>query len=376
MLRLLPTVKAFCAYPFQRLKFTPEGDVTMCCFHERKCLGNILKQDLMEIWNSPLAQEIRQETMAGQMHRTCRGDSCPLYHKMERPMFDVQTYQFPFEFEIDIPTQHCNVGGEHPTKKNPACLMCERHLRRFEDFWQDDHLEEVCQRLQPYIKHIHWLHIQGVAEPFWKDRIFQLLDLLGVEKYKHKVWISTTTNGTLMNERHRKLFLHYPKSTITWSMDAGSPLIYKIIRRLDMYDKIVENLKTYCQERNSNGQHVHIHNNINTINIGDVEKMVELAAEAGIDRLDFNATYGVPAICVNKENVHIFREAQKRIMFLSKKLGVFTTFMRDFTLDIEPAPTWDEVVRDFGEPEVVEKKVWSPPQAPETKKVVSLPVIQ
>ena len=62
--------------------------------------------------------------------------------------------------------------------------------------------------------------------------------------------------------------------------------------------------------------------------------MVRIAAEVGVDRLDFNATYDVPAICVNKENVHIFKEAQEKIVYLSRELGVNTTFMRDLTLGI------------------------------------------
>lgn len=347
MIKTEQDIKAFCSYPFQRLKFTPEGDVTMCCFHQRKCLGNILKDSLEDIWFSPLAEEIRKETLEGRLHKTCQGDSCPFFRKKNLPLQEFKQQHFPQEFEIDLPNQHCNIGGENPTAKNPACLMCERHYRDPKEFFQQDNLEEICKRLKPYMKHVRWLHIQGVAEPFWKDRIFEILEWLNVAEYKDDVWISTTTNGTLMNERHRNMFLEYPKSTITWSMDAGSPEIYKIIRRVDMFDRIVENMKAYAQQRNRSGQYIHIHNNINTINIVDVEKMVRLAASVGVDRLDFNATYGVPSICVNKENVHIFREAQKEIMVLARQLSVFTTFMRDLTLDIVDPPTLEEVFEEI-----------------------------
>jgi MoaA/NifB/PqqE/SkfB family radical SAM enzyme len=367
MLKTTQYVKAFCSYPFQRLKFTPEGDVTMCCFQQRKCLGNILTTGLREIWNSPLAEAVRAATARGVLHPTCKGESCPYFRRPSLDVADVESRPLPVEFEIDLPTQHCNIGGETPTEKNPACMMCERHLRRHEGFRQEDRLEEICKTLNPFVRHLKWLHIQGVAEPFWKDRIFELLDWLGVERYMARVWISTTTNGTLMTPARRAKFLHYPKSTITWSLDAGSPEVYKVIRRVDMYDRIVENLKAYSRERQP-GQYVHIHNNINTINVYDVEKMVELAADAGVDRLDFNATYGVPAICVSRENVGLFRDAQKRIMHRAKSLGVYTTFMRDFTLDIEAAPTWGEVVEEFGEPELVQlgipTRVYNPDQSP------------
>lgn len=347
MIKTDQNIKAFCSYPFQRLKCTPEGDITMCCFHERKCLGNILKSSLEDIWFSPLAEEIREETLKGSLHKTCQVDSCPFFKRKNLELQEFKQRKYPQEFEIDLPNQHCNIGGEVPSLKNPACIMCERHHRDPKEFYQQDHLEEICGKLKPYMKYAKWLHVQGVAEPFWKDRIFEILEWLGVPEHKEQVWISTTTNGTLMNERHRKMFLEYPKSTITWSMDAGSPEIYKIIRRVDMFEKIVENMKSYSNERNRNGQYIHIHNNINTINIVDVEKMVRLAAAVGIDRLDFNATYGVPSICVNHENVHIFYEAQKEIMILARQLGVFATFMRDLTLDIAVPPTVEEIFEEM-----------------------------
>lgn len=308
----------------------------MCCFQERKCLGNILEHTLEEIWNSPLAEEIRKVTMEGNLHRTCKIESCPFFRKTHlEPTTKITHRRMPVEFEIDIPTQHCNIGGEIPTKKNPACLMCERSLRDPKDFWQHDRLNEVCDRIKGHMGTARWLHVQGVAEPFWKGRIFEILERLAVAQHGERMWISTTTNGTLMTQRIRAQFLTYAKSTITWSMDAGSPEVYQTIRRVDMYDRIVENLRAYCQERDRCRQYVHIHNNINTINIQDVIRMVEVAADVGVDRLDFNPTYGIPSICVSSENVHIFREAQEKIIERSRQLGVFTTFMRDFSLDIQ-----------------------------------------
>jgi MoaA/NifB/PqqE/SkfB family radical SAM enzyme len=324
-------IKAFCSYPWTRVKFTPEGDVTMCCFHARKCLGNIFQNSFEEIWFSPLAEQIRKDTSNQILHRTCSGNSCPFSKLKNLPLINFDHGKFPHELEIDLPNQHCNIGGERPNAKNLACLMCERNRRDPDEFYQEDRLEEICFKIKPIMSYIKWVHVQGVAEPFWKNKIFEILKWLDVEG--SKVWISTTTNGTLMNANHRKMFLEYPSSTITWSLDAGTAETFKIIRRVDMFDQIIENLMNYSKERKQ-GQFIHIHNNINTININDVEEMVRIAAKVGVDRLDFNATYDVPAICVNKENVHIFKEAQEKIVYLSRELGVNTTFMRDLTLGI------------------------------------------
>ena len=81
MLKTTTIVNAFCSYPFQRLKVTCEGDVTMCCFQQRKCLGNILKRSLEDIWFSPLAEAIRKETIEGRLHPKCQIKSCPFFQR-------------------------------------------------------------------------------------------------------------------------------------------------------------------------------------------------------------------------------------------------------------------------------------------------------
>lgn len=335
MLDIAKPMTAFCDWPFTQLKVNCEGSVTMCCFQERECLGNILETSLEDIWFGELAENVRKDILNRRFHATCTyTGTCPYrFSNLEDKSFERKLY--PTQFEIDLPSQHCNIGGLKPSEKNPACIMCERHRNTWQEFWQEDRLEEVCAKLKPYIKNISLLHIQGISEPFWKERIFELLDWLGVNQYKQQIDVSTTTNGTLMTKERRQRFFQYPKSTIVWSLDASTPEVYRAIRRVDMYDRIVENLKAYAKERVP-GQALQIHNNINTLNINDVEGMVELAAEVGVDRLDFNPTYNTPDICVNESNVHLFKEAQEKIVRLSNRLGVNCTFMRDFGLNFEP----------------------------------------
>lgn len=335
-------IQTFCEHPFQRFKVTCEGDVTMCCFQTRACLGNLLKQSLEEIWFSQRAENIRRVTLEGKLHKLCQVTSCPFNHKVgELENKTILNRRLPTQFEIDLPTQHCNIGGLHPSEKNPACIMCERHRSGDSSvWWQEDHLDEVCAKLKPYMRYVNAIHVQGIAEPFWKDRIFEVLDILDFDAHKQRCRITATTNGTLMTEDRRNRFLAYPMSNLVWSLDAATPATFKAIRRVDMYDRIIENLRQYALNRKTAEQEVMIHNNINTINIGEVEQMVEAAAFCKVDRLDFNATYGVPEICINKKNVGLFREAQKKIMDKAREVGVFVSFMRDLTLDLEQPVTW------------------------------------
>jgi hypothetical protein len=329
-------MKNYCNHPFRRIKIQSDGTCGNCCFMERGALGNILTDGYKEVWNSMMAMTIREKVQNNLLPIACQTDSCPYAHLKSNELEQEKKYihnipQFPTEIELDLPDSHCNVGGIKPSKENPACFMCERHIF---GAVQLDRTNEICEVIKPYIKYINQFHIQGIAEVFWKDKIFELFDLLEMEKYKEKLTISTTTNATILSKERRKKFLEYPSSGITFSVDAATAGTFKLIRRWDMFEKVVETIKNYCEERNSEYQKTSIHNNINIFNVNEVEQMVELGKECGVDRVDFNPTYGLAGVCVNSKNVHLFAEAQEKIIEKADEIDQKVTFMRNLTLDI------------------------------------------
>jgi MoaA/NifB/PqqE/SkfB family radical SAM enzyme len=336
MIREHYSVKTYCALPFVRIKVTCEGDVTFCCFQERKCLGNILKDSFENIWNSELAQAVRRDTLNNKLHPTCSMlKCCPFAHmteaELEAKSYWLDTRSVPTELEIDLPSQHCNIGGLKPTDKNPACVMCERNLR-FES--QEDRLEAVCAKLKPYAHNFNLVHIQGVAEAFWKDYLFRIAKWLRLDERKNRVAISTTTNGTVLTDDRIARFLEYPRSSLTFSLDAATPETYQLIRRLPLFDKIMQQAKKYNQQRTP-AQIARVHNNINLLNIHEVVDMVRIAAELGMDEVEFNPTCNVPLITLDNFNVDVFRDAQKKIEDASTKYPIKVSFLRKLDLDFE-----------------------------------------
>src|SRR5574343_2081159 len=91
-------------------------------------IGNILEQNFDDIWLSNLAEEIRQETLDGNLHKKCQCPGCPyLPLKKPYPKQNVVYNEYPTFLEIDLPNTHCNVGGLNPNPiTSPACIMCER----------------------------------------------------------------------------------------------------------------------------------------------------------------------------------------------------------------------------------------------------------
>lgn len=54
---------------------------------------------------------------------------------------------------------------------------------------------------------------------------------------------------------------------------------------------------------------------------------------AGVDRIEFNPTYGTKDVCVNEHNVGAFRRAQREIQAAATSLNMPVWFLRDFGLD-------------------------------------------
>lgn len=188
-----------------------------------------------------------------------------------------------------------------------------------------------CSLQRPWIGHFRQLHIQGIAEPFWKGRIFRILEILGVQEQKN-LQASTITNGTVFSRRIRDQWREMcPRSLTLVSIDAASPQVYKAIRRIDGLERVVENLKAFCREKGPQ-QICAIANNINTFNVGEVEQMVEMAANAGCDYISLNATDEVDRsmahFTVNSSNWQRFAEAEERARAAAERLGISLYFVK------------------------------------------------
>jgi hypothetical protein len=303
-------------------------------------LGNILDAGLEPVWNSQLAQDIREETLQNRLHSTCSSETCPYIEVQDnlhnQRHFEVKIPEaapapLPRTLEVDLPNTWCNIGGLSPNKDNPACIMCERHTSQFNP--NDDRLREVCQILSKY--KFDSIHIQGVAEPFWRDRVFEVIDDLKIWGREDTTTVTSTTNGTILTEKRIRKWLELPHSSLTFSLDASIPETYVRIRRIDAYFKIVEYMKKFAELRNPERQSFRIHNNINLINVDEVIGMVALAAEVGADHIEFNPTYRTSGICVNEHNVDLFKRAELQILETAEELGVQVHFLRKLTLNYE-----------------------------------------
>lgn len=341
-------IEAFCPYPWQRVRVTSEGNVAMCCFmrpdplksESEAYIGNLLNNSFDEIWFSEIAESIRNDTLAGKLHKKCQTPGCPFLTATSHPKQHITYNEYPNFLEIDLPNTHCNVGGLNPDPiKSPACIMCERSSPLFRP--EKDHLFAVLEKIKYIVPNLKQIHIQGIAEPFYESRqfgylLFDILDLLDFDKYAHQITISVTTNGTLLKHNVRQEYLsRVPHSITNFSIDAATSETFKAIRIFDCFEKVLENLYAFSKERVRERQFLRIHCNVNTINVREAVDLVDIAHKANVEYIEYNPTDGFNhKILVNKDTCGIFRKAQFDIIDRCEKLGVPYNFLRPLDLDM------------------------------------------
>lgn len=346
MLKLKPEFvfePAFCSLPFTKLILNSWGEVSMCC-HQLAQLGKLDdKIDIMDLWNSPVAKDIRDNILKNKLHPVCTSwNSCPFIvkEKIAGPVMMYKNVSHPTYLEICLPDQHCNVGGNKPTDKNPACIMCRRN---FGIPQQEDMTEFLCSKAKSIMPYLRNLCVLGIAEPFWKDAIFKIYDLLEFQNHKDHIQFVTNTNGICLNDRMANRFFEKTNySELSWSLDSATPITHEKIRRLDTFDLVVKNLKNWIKTRDSYGgvasHKVTIYNNINLLNVHEMTMMVEMVFELGVDKIIMLPTYdqagsvllGELLLC--EKNVNIFKKCSEAAWKRAQELGVNLQYSKSFDI--------------------------------------------
>src|SRR5215470_1420981 len=105
---VMSNVETFCSLPFQKIKVSPTGNVSMCCY-QKGVLGNLFVEDFDRIWHGELAREIRSHTLNLQLHPVCRGwGGCPYLVRPKVPKAIPFSSPYPTSLEFDLPNTHCN----------------------------------------------------------------------------------------------------------------------------------------------------------------------------------------------------------------------------------------------------------------------------
>jgi hypothetical protein len=325
----------YCNFPFSRLKISESGDVKHCCY-QKGYLGNVFDQDILELWNSRLTMDVRNSIYRGELHSLCRSEACPFMYTQFSNHFGSVEPLFPSSYprilELDLPNTHCNIGGLSPTPET-ACFMCPRAAVDF--VASEDVTDRIIDRIRHLTPHIDAFQVAGIAESFWKGRIFEVLEGMGYSAYRDKINVIAYTNGTLFDDVVQRRWIDtVSRSRLSFSLDAATEETYFKIRRARLYGRVVENIRRYMAVKPV-GHVCVIQNNLNLLNVGEAVRMVEVAANLGVS-LGFTLTLtcsGVEntmGLVQDGNNVGIFESCEREVRLAAQELGVELHFQRSF----------------------------------------------
>lgn len=237
-----------CTQPFDWCEVHGDGSVFLCCPAWLKApAGNLLHQSLDEIWNGPLAREVRKGVLNGRFHRC--GRRCPRLAAGTPPVMlldrveDAQLRAALGAGQSVLPygPKTLNLCLDH--RCNLACPSCRNEF--LAPGASSTHVDILSEKiLADVAPHVQTLVIAGHGDPFASPAYGAIL-----RGYSPAIWprlgeIRLHSNGLLWNEAAwRAIAAAQPLiREAEISVDAACAATYAINRGGD-WPRLLENLR-------------------------------------------------------------------------------------------------------------------------------------
>jgi MoaA/NifB/PqqE/SkfB family radical SAM enzyme len=246
--------RLICTRPFEWCEVHPNGLVFLCCpAWLKRPIGNILDQNIAQIWNSPVAREIRKSIFNHSFHN-CNRKRCPFLTNTSAPVGVCESIQ-------DRKVRHaiennCNQLTYLPRKVNLcfdhscnlACPSCRPDKQQATGAVLDvcrQVSEKVAEQLLPQVKEVT---LSGFGDPFGSPTYLALLRLLNQQPNPPALRLHS--NGQLWTERTWNSLqnLHQSVHEAEVSIDAATAETYSINRPGGSFDKLLINLAYLAQQ--------------------------------------------------------------------------------------------------------------------------------
>lgn len=247
---ILSEQQPFCSRPFEWFEVHPDGSVFLCCpAWLKRSVGNLLQQSIDEIWNGPVAQEIRKSIINGSFHNCSRsrcphlrnnsGPLCPPNHADEnRATTALKTGTSRLDF---LPTK-LNLCFDYSC--NLSCLSCRDQMLKAqgEELQRAEKISTIL--LKGLIPEASCITLSGFGDPFGSPTYLALLRKLNQTDFPQLQQVRLHTNGQRLTE---KMWHSLPKlqplvSEIEVSIDAASEATYLLNRPGGDYSLLLRNL--------------------------------------------------------------------------------------------------------------------------------------
>lgn len=256
------------------MNFTIDGQVSVCCLN-RVTSVPLAGRKLLEIWNGPEFNRLRDHVTVGDLSFDCQvckaqkdagnmdGLKANDYQKFTPPH-----PRFPkvMEFCLD---NTCNLGCTMCNSVLSSTIRKERGLPPHRRLYDDGFVEE----LEPFIPHLKEAVFSG-GEPFLIPLYHRIWERM--LKINPQLTISVVTNGTVLNDRMKEL-LERGRFRINVSIDSVNVHTYTAIRRHGDLTQVLTNFRWFCEYGERKNLRVNIPVCLLTLNWRELPDMVHFA---------------------------------------------------------------------------------------------------
>ncbi len=240
-----------CSRPFEWFEVHPDGSVFVCCpAWLKRSVGNLLQQSLDEIWNGPLAQELRKSIHNGSFHN-CSKKRCPHLLTQSPPVGPpgsiadrrVQAALTNNSSVLDYLPPQLNLCFDHSC--NLACPSCRSAIlqARDDDLQQAEQISEIL--LKELIPSAEVITLSGFGDPFGSPTYLRMLRQLDCSCHPQLRQIRLHSNGQLLSEQMWQSLPNLQQliSEVEISLDAATAATYQINRPGGDFGRLLENLQ-------------------------------------------------------------------------------------------------------------------------------------
>lgn len=293
--------RSLCHAPSYSMHFAKNGLVSACSYTRFMPMGRYPEQNLNEIWFGEQAEGIRKQMRTAEFPAgcsVCAADAdagnfgqmrAVLYEQCARSPVDkwkskVKNWMAERRY-AEYPRV---VSFELSNTCNLECVMClgllsssiRKNREKLPPLPQV-YGPEFLPQLRPFIPHLDEAKFFG-GEPFLIDLYLDIWEMFIELNPRCKIYI--TTNGTIMNNRVKRIVESLPNFQMVVSLDAIRPETYRQIRVNADYDRVMENLQFFKSVSEKHGRHLIISPTYMTLN---AEEYPEIYAFANRENIYF-----------------------------------------------------------------------------------------
>ena len=266
----------FCKRPFENFEMNGNFEVFTCCpnyFKESQILGNLLQDSPENIWNSKVAQNLRQHILNGDFS-LCNKERCCNYPSIE----DVSEEELK-KYSVICTQKPKNVWLYYDGCCNARCTICRDEFHGNNEAWADFVNDVADEKILPFLKNAEKIYLNGAGEVFFSMHTKYLIKRAN-ELYPNLKY-DLVTNGFLCNrENIKSLGLENKIERLTISIHAATEETHKKIFRTGSLQTVLKNLKE-LKEMKDNGEipFIQLIFVVTSVNYKEMPAFVRLAQE-------------------------------------------------------------------------------------------------